>query len=188
MVGGELTLGVRNQRRLGRPCLAHKFEEAGVTRARCGETIAFQVVFDPVPGEPREQLDVLRRDMAAIGARMHGDSTAACADAGFGGSREVRFVAAAGVPQHRDLVEIDAEDRHRKHPAKVALRKVRPGMAVLAFIRGDRTADCRDSSATRRTGMIARITTKKGAEKLRARECDPPVAVRADLRGDFPYY
>ena len=52
---------------------------------------------------------VVRRDVPAIGARMHGDAGSARGDTDADSLEHAGQLAAARVPERRDLVDVDGE-------------------------------------------------------------------------------
>ena len=59
-----------------------------------------------------EVRDVVRPDVALVGARMHGDALTSLFDDGACCIDNARAVAFAGISQQRDLVDVDAENGH----------------------------------------------------------------------------
>ena len=114
VVGGQLAVAVGHERRLRRPHLLAQRQEARIAGARRRERIAFEVELDAAgAGERRQRVDVVGADVARIGTRVHGDAVRAGVEAGLRGPHHVGLAAAAGIAQHRDLVDVDAEDGHR---------------------------------------------------------------------------
>src|SRR3546814_331575 len=113
VVGSQLRVAVRDQRRLRRARALAQGEETGIARARRRERIAFEVELHPVLARDfRQRMHVVLAGMPCVRARVHGDAVRAGVQAGAGGAQDVGVVAAAGIAQHRDLVEVDAEDGH----------------------------------------------------------------------------
>ena len=111
MVGGELRVGVRDQRRLVGP---RRFDEAVEPRvpvvAGTGGRVALDVELDVrrLGGEQRGQrVDVGRADVALIGTRMDGDALRAGRDGDPGGLQDAGPRALARVAQPGDLVDVD---------------------------------------------------------------------------------
>ena len=115
VIGGELGVGVGNQRRLMR---AGGLDEAVEPRiavvARPGGGIAFDVELDMrvVGGqELRERMHVTGLDVPLIGTRVHGDAVRAGGDDGPRRIDDARPAPFAGVAQPCDLVDVDGEGR-----------------------------------------------------------------------------
>src|SRR5690606_25419836 len=110
----ELAVAVGHQGGLGRQGLRAERMEARVALAGRRERIALEVELDPVLAAQRGQRQyVVGADVARVRARVHGDAVGARVEAGARGTDHVRGLAAARVPQYRDLVDVDAEHGHR---------------------------------------------------------------------------
>ena len=108
-LAGDFAGRNRDQRALIRLHLVHE-------RQQIGARIAFDVVLDRRPsGRPsarRDVADIVRRDVPAIGARVHGDAVHAGVQADGNGVEHARHAAAARIAQRRDLVDVDRQADH----------------------------------------------------------------------------
>ena len=113
---------------LGGPLLALLGDDAGGVRAVAKRDLEhllgrrhFEVERD---GEPRHQrVDILVADVAAVLAQMGGDAVGAGLGRGERGAHRIGMVAAARVPDRRDMVDIDPEAEGRSR----ALDQARDG-------------------------------------------------------------
>ena len=139
MIGGDLAVAIGNQRGLRRARAFNQRHQSGIIAARRRERIAFDVVFHPVfPAQLCQCIDIARRDVTLIRARMHGDAVGAGFDGGFCGFQHRRLRAAARIAQNRDLVDVDAECGHALLP-------------LLALVSAFRALACSASSRMRRS-------------------------------------
>ncbi len=116
--------------RTGRPsCLArdfagqHRHERALIgphslnELDEIGPRIAFDIEFDSRPlafQRLHDVVHVLRLDVPLIGARMNGDALNAGSKTHGHRVEHARLVAAAGIAQGRDFVDVDGETDHGK--------------------------------------------------------------------------
>src|SRR5690606_3301055 len=150
-VGGQLRVAIGHEGGLCRAhCLAQR-DETGIARARRRERVALDVEFHAVPANDfGKRMDVVLADVARVRARVHGDAVRAGVEACARGADDVGFTSAAGVAQHGDLVEVDAEAGHGAAGGPLS------GLPVAAARRASACSRRRRSS----TGSISMVSSR----------------------------
>src|SRR3546814_5743466 len=99
--------------------------------------------------------------MAVIGAWMDDDAVGNGIQGGLGGADHIGRIAAAGVAQHRDLVDVDTEDGHRRSLA----RAYSSGDSKRAAASGRRTDHNGCGRSARTRGALARSVSNSRSEE-----------------------
>jgi hypothetical protein len=97
--------------------------ETRIARTRRREGIAFEVVFHAeFACDLGQRVDIVGADVARVGARVHGDAVRASIQADTRCGDDIGLAATARIAQHRDLVEIDAENGQGGMAKRLPLR------------------------------------------------------------------